>query len=202
MNHHGASNPEQVPEAFRRPAWDDWKSKDCVRLWQAVALACEIDPSQFTIFEDPGLTRFFTPPPKSFEDLLIMAKGSIGAGGILKLVSKSAEGLEESEIRLSTFTTWLKSIGHQPPIEFPWQPEIITFSNMNWPWGRHETDLLRKLAAAAHRFWNNYEPNDSTTAPTNKQVIDWLKEQGVSERTAEAMATILRADGLLPGPRK
>jgi hypothetical protein len=71
-----------------------------------------------------------------------------------------------------------------------------------WPWGDYETDLLRKLAAVADRFWKLYDPTDNTTAPTNKQVIAWLKKQDVADRTAEVMATILRADGLPPGPRK
>jgi hypothetical protein len=130
-----------------------------------------------------------------------MAKGSIGMSA-LKLVSHSNEGLEESEIRLSNFATWLKSIQYQIPAQFPWQPEPITLSNMDWPWGRHETDLLRKLAAAAQRFWSNYDPSRPDTAPTNEQLIGWLKEQEVSERTAEVMATILRADGLPMGRRK
>jgi hypothetical protein len=72
----------------------------------------------------------------------------------------------------------------------------------SWPWGTHETVLLRKLRAAAERFWVNYDPGDATTAPTNAQVIAWLKSQGVAERTAEVMATILRIDGLPTGPRK
>ena len=38
-----------------------------------------------------------------------MAKGSIGANGVLKLVSRSEEGLEESEVKLSNFATWLKA---------------------------------------------------------------------------------------------
>ncbi len=71
-----------------------------------------------------------------------------------------------------------------------------------WPWGRHTTQLLDHLAAAAERFWVNYDPSDATTAPTNSQVITWLKSQGVAERTAEVMATILRIDGLPTGPRK
>lgn len=71
-----------------------------------------------------------------------------------------------------------------------------------WPWGGYETMLLRKLAAAAERFWVNYDPDDATTAPTNAQVITWLKSQGVADRTAEVMATILRVDGLPTGPRK
>lgn len=70
-----------------------------------------------------------------------------------------------------------------------------------WPWGSHETELLRHLAAAADRFWKNYDSSDATTAPTNQQVIDWLKKQGVAERNAQVMATILRADNLPTGPR-
>lgn len=71
-----------------------------------------------------------------------------------------------------------------------------------WPWGDHETELLRALAAVADEFWTLYDPEDKSTAPTNEQVIKRLKQRGVSARTAEVMATILRADGLHPGPRK
>lgn len=71
-----------------------------------------------------------------------------------------------------------------------------------WPWGTHETELLRKLAGAANKFWVLYDPDDPTSAPTNKQVIEWLEKERVSNRTAEYIATILRADGLRKGPRK
>ncbi len=73
---------------------------------------------------------------------------------------------------------------------------------MKWPWGDYETNLLRHLAAAADRFWKNYDPTDKTTAPTNQQVIDWLKDRGVADRNAEIMAKILRADDVPPGPRR
>lgn len=72
-----------------------------------------------------------------------------------------------------------------------------------WPWGEYETSLLRKMAAAAQRFWvDNYDPTDRTTAPTNVQVSDWLRSQGVADRTADVMASILRVDGLPTGPRR
>ena len=71
-----------------------------------------------------------------------------------------------------------------------------------WPWGTHETKLLRELAAAAERFWMLYDSTDATTAPTNETVSKWLEDRGVSNRTAETMASILRPDGLRPGPRK
>lgn len=72
-----------------------------------------------------------------------------------------------------------------------------------WPWGKYETELLRHLSAAAKNFWNLYDPDDISTAPTNAQVADWLrKECKVSDRIAQSMATILRADDLPSGPRK
>ena len=205
MNNDGTPthpNDEDVFGTILRPKWDQWQTVQQTRLWHAVALACNLDPGNYRQANNPKLSPLFNTPPKVFDDLLSDAKRTIGANGVLKLVSKSEEGLEESEIKLSNFATWLKSIGHHPPANFPWQPEAITFSNMDWPWGRHETDLLRKLAAAANRFWNNYDPNDPTTAPTNQKVIDWLKEQGVADRKAEVMASILRPEGLLTGPRK
>jgi hypothetical protein len=71
----------------------------------------------------------------------------------------------------------------------------------NWPWGEHETELLRHLAAAAKRFWVNVDPGEQDTAPVNADVADFLKKRGVSDRVAGVMATILRADNL-PAGRK
>lgn len=200
MSQDGTPYPEHDPLLPRKPAWNTWKLNSSVRLWEAVALACNLEPGQFT-FKSPQLNRLFQPQPH-FEELLMMAKSNIANSGLLKPISLSKEGVEESEVKLSNFATWLNSIGYSTPAEFPWQPEAMPFSNMNWPWGRHETELLRKLAAAADRFWKNYDPSDPTTAPTNQQVIDWLKDQDVSVRNAEVIATILRADGLSTGPRK
>jgi len=70
-----------------------------------------------------------------------------------------------------------------------------------WPWGPYETELLRQLAAAARRYWVNFDPSDPTTAPTNEEVANFLTGRGVASRVAETMAQMLRADGLRPGPR-
>lgn len=71
-----------------------------------------------------------------------------------------------------------------------------------WPWGNHHTKALGHLAAAATHWWYNYDPDDSSTAPRNQDVIDWLvNEREVSKTLAEAMASILRVDGLKTGPR-
>jgi hypothetical protein len=77
-----------------------------------------------------------------------------------------------------------------------------TSNNGKWPWGTHETKLLRELAEAAQRFWVRYDPTDTTTAPTNEDVVAWLEDRGVSNNLAKAIASILRADGLPTGPRK
>lgn len=77
-----------------------------------------------------------------------------------------------------------------------------TLHEQRWPWGNHETELLRKLALATERFWKLYDPDDPTTAPTNEQVSQWLVQQGVASRVSEIMAQILRADSLPKGPRK
>ncbi len=72
-----------------------------------------------------------------------------------------------------------------------------------WPWGAHETKLLRQLALAAEKWWKNYDPSQPDTAPTNEAVSEWLQsEQGVSKSLADRFATILRADDLPSGPRR
>lgn len=72
-----------------------------------------------------------------------------------------------------------------------------------WPWGDYTTEALDHLSAAANRFWVNYEPADNTTAPTNNEVSQWLQcERKVSATLANAIASILRPDGLPTGPRK
>jgi hypothetical protein len=81
------------------------------------------------------------------------------------------------------------------------EPEKIRMDVPRWPWGNHHTELLGQLNAAASRWWVNRDPDDNTTAPTNEEVSAWLQQRGVSKRSADALATILRADGLPTGPR-
>lgn len=72
----------------------------------------------------------------------------------------------------------------------------------HWPWGKHHTELLGHLEAAARRFWTGYDPTDPTTANTNATVIEWLEfDRKVSRKMAQAIATMLRPDGLRTGPR-
>ena len=132
--------------------------------------------------------------------------------GTLPIADGAADG-ERTVVRIADFASWADGKGWNLPPEFTRPqadavsgylvaPEGVYDGSAKWPWGNHETELLRKLAAAAAKFWTNYDPTDKTTAPTNQQVSDWLQKQGVSKPTADAMATILRADGLPTGRRK
>ncbi|MFT5534137.1 MAG: hypothetical protein ACI8WM_000851 [Burkholderiaceae bacterium] len=42
---------------------------------------------------------------------------------------------------------------------------------VNWHRGNYEIDFLRHMAAAANRFWRNYDPSDPSTAPTACQAV-------------------------------
>lgn len=76
-------------------------------------------------------------------------------------------------------------------------------SESEWPWGDHETELLRHLAAAAHNFWSTYDPMDKSTAPKSADVKEWLmNERGLSRNNAEAIARMLRPSDVPTGPRK
>lgn len=81
--------------------------------------------------------------------------------------------------------------------------ESKTINAGKWPWGNHETVYLRKLAAAAEKWWTLYDPADFTTAPTNDEVAAWLiaLPGKMSKNISDAMATILRPDDIPTGPR-
>jgi len=71
-----------------------------------------------------------------------------------------------------------------------------------WPWGDHHTEYLGLLEATAKRYWVKFDPSDPSTAPTNNTVIEWLMgECKVSKSKANAIASMLRANGLPTGPR-
>ncbi len=200
-------NTPKKPEAddsvlwtIPRPDWQQWERKRKAKLWQAVALLCELEPTRLESRHNPGkLETLFVETPQKFRSILDQAKTAISAG-LLKPDKRDPERLEESEVDLTAFASWANASGLPSPEVFPWQPEM-NLDSTSWPWGRYETEALRKLAQAADRFWKNYDPADHSTAPTNDQVSEWLIGQKVTPRVAKAIASILRADGLPTGRR-
>lgn len=131
----------------------------------------------------------------------------IEEGLLLSSFIEGDHGLTQPVLKINDFMHWANRYGLSLPPKFPRNSFCVNQNPLpdhsdKWPWGEHHTKLLGHLAEAGEKFWKNYDPNDNTSAPTNKQVEEWIKKQGVSGRIAEAMASILRADGLPTGPRK
>jgi len=114
---------------------------------------------------------------------------------------------EMAKFTRTEISRWLKAIGMKSKYEFdiasPASSQVATTQPGKWPWGNHHTKLLGHLEAAARRYWVNHDPQDTDTAPTNSVVSEWLQtERKVSRTMADAIASILRVDGLRTGPRK
>lgn len=119
------------------------------------------------------------------------------------LLDEKASSFDEQRFSRNAIADWLDAC--QLYSAYPFGPESRQSHQKkagHWPWGDHHTENLGHLEAAAKRFWINYDPSDLSSANTNKTVIEWLiKERKVSKKLAEAIATLLRADGLPTGPR-
>ncbi len=189
-----------------QPDWGVWIHVPEATVWEAVALSLNIEP--MSIARGRSWREYVTRNDSdgAFTKRLLVATRNLGAEKILRPISYD-QGLGNYSIDLGVFANWAIGIKWDVPGQFA---EIATRAALSpaetkasrWPWGQHETELLRQLAAASQKFWSNYDPADPSTAPTNQQISDWLEAKGVSNRVAEIMAQILRADGLPTGPRK
>lgn len=119
------------------------------------------------------------------------------------LADKKCSRFDNQMFSRKEIVKWLDAIGMESIYKFDSTSNPLKSKGARWPWGNHHTELLGHLEAAAKRFWTAYDPADSHTANTNDTVSKWLQtERKVSRTMADAIASILRADGLRPGPRK
>lgn len=194
------------------PNWETWASRRASPIWQAVFLATGIEPNarNWSAAEVEG-SRFadggFLPLPAPVIDLLNRAEKAVSAG-TLRLAARRADPAPlqaplwlEGEVNLSEFTAWAQRVGHKLPDGYPWRPPSLNPNSLVWPWGAYSTRDLALLAGAAERFWARYDPREQDTAPTEKVVVDWLVAQGMTDRKAKVVASILRADDLPVGRR-
>lgn len=177
------------------PQWAHWKHQTTATLSEAAALLFDIDPGSLSVAFLPEL-------PEGHSRVIDMALFGHPQNGLIVLRRFNQAQPDDSPVDLAKFGAWAQARGYALPPDFPRDVSEETIRDTGWPWGSHSTHLLEKMAQAASRFWSRYDPGDPTTAPTNEQVSAWLVANGVSERTAGYMATILRADGLPTGPRK
>jgi hypothetical protein len=182
-----------VHEEIAKPDWTHWGQIVEATLQDAVALSCDIDPEAFHRgINGAPLDRYF----KRFE----IARNHRQAGHLRIEFRVTAFG-NVPMVALLDFARWAEGLGWTLPDGFPRPPVASQDLASRWPWGTHETKLLRELAAAAQQFWTSYESLSPATAPTSEEVEDWLIARGiVAKRVAEVMAQMLRADDLRPGP--
>ena len=156
--HRSLSPDEQAIWGIPAPNWEVWKTRQTASLWQAAALLCELDPNALAHKESPDrMLRLLIPTPKRLSSLLALATGNIGNDS-LKVIKQDLEHPENSEVDLTVFATWAHTKGIPVPQAFPWRP-VMDLSTAVWPWGTHQTKLLRLLALAADRFWREYDPS-------------------------------------------
>jgi len=179
-----------------------WGETDDLSLVDAALLTFGIEPFSLDKYiEVAGEPVTLDELPNGFLLRIEALRSSIRAGALrtIALSYDNHERIDENHTRIKTadFVAWCaaKQLPHNIPNRTGPQP--LT----KWPWGDYETELLCKMATAAKEWWSTYDPAAPGTAPTNQEVKDWLVGQGVSDRVAESMATILRADGLQTGPR-
>lgn len=188
-----------------RPDWTYWLNRTLVEVKDACALSCDVSPEAFDKIDGRFVPTREAEAYREITRRIELANDAIRAGN---LETRHARGpYYDREVALSEFRRWGESLPFPAtfPAEFPAatpKPEAALPAANTWPWGTHETELLRHLAAAVGRFWKNYDPTDATTAPTNEEVVAWLVARGVANRNAQVMARMLRADGLPTGPRK
>lgn len=210
--------PRTTFDGVRRPTeqeWDKWTLMPQLPLWQAVSLFCEIEPSSLPV---EGVWRIAPAdsPASIFRDRFEIAIAHQGEGS-LKCLGGRAGLHTEFVVQAGDFAGWWVGLGWLIPADLyeRWDAQAPGGTSSAaapaasaWPWGSHETELLRWLAAAAQKFWVNYDPTDPTTAVTSDEVVAWLRKQQTSDgrpislRVAEIMAQILRPAELPTGPRK
>jgi hypothetical protein len=179
-----------------------WGETDDLSLLDAALLTLNIEPSALADeLEASGEPVSLDELPADFSRRIEVLRSAIRAEKLstVALITDKHGRIDENTTRIKTddFVVWCAAKGFAHNIPNRVTPQLTT----KWPWGEYETKLLGHLAAAA-QLWVLYDPQDPTTAPTNKQVGDLLIKRGVSKRNAEVMASILRADGLPTGPRK
>lgn len=209
--------------------WKTWGRRLSGTLIEAVMLSCDLDPGDAILAAwmrlelrrlrgefDIENSNYDMPPMVTDPELdrrLVEAMSRLdiardhACNGSLKATSNAYD----LPVLLTDFARWAK--GLDPPLELPPQfpgqtgktgeadaRKGVSTQSTPWPWGKHETPLLRHLAEAAKYFWaDGYDPY---SAPTSERVEGWLRERDVAARDAEVMAKILRPPDIPAGPRR
>lgn len=70
------------------------------------------------------------------------------------------------------------------------------------PYRGHRSEGLDLVDEAIEQLWSTYDEDDPATAPSQKEVIEFLKGRGATGNMAEAVNLVLRPRGLVRGGSK
>lgn len=70
------------------------------------------------------------------------------------------------------------------------------------PYHGHKSEGLEYVEDAIKQLWSTYDEDDPSTAPTQEEVIRYLREKGAGANMADAVNLILRPANLRRGGRK
>jgi hypothetical protein len=193
------------------PDWELWEHVPRATLIDTVTLSCGINPDEKKSYNFNFNTK---QTPINFVEVISLEltrrmriaeanyRNVDFDGETFNHSKMSIPSIPNREISTHLFYDWAKSIEWELPQRFPKSlANLKVVIQSVYPWGNHNTKLLTKLSEAAIKFWSLYDPTQPDTAPKNEEVSDWLIKEGASKTLAEAMATILRADGLRTGRR-
>jgi hypothetical protein len=153
-NSNGQSAYDPLLPRYEKPDWSYWETVAGIKLWEAVALAVNIDPRSFYSFGERQLDKFFNRnQPPSFTKLLALALANVAVGGVLKPPSldlESPEGFEESEVKIARFIKWAKSLNLELPANFPGTTRVALATNVEIQLdGSERSSLLALIAILA-----------------------------------------------------
>lgn len=196
---HEAQAAADLLAEMAAPDFAYWTKLRSWTLLETCSLLCGLDPT--LVKKDVDRIRrwaSFLPMAKSFMEMELLLLREFDED----LPSGRMENSRE-RVTPEVVARWTKAIGVRAPDGLTGAFEVVNGPvGGTWPWGSYETELLRQVAAATSRFWVRFDPSQPDTAPVKSSVVAWLRERGVSDRTAEQIDTIIRAENLPKGPRR
>ena len=196
----GAESADDTPPPAAFPEWKrvmSWEPSLPLSDW--VFAIINIDPYESGYLPDDLQSDF-----SRYEDLL---RRAIARRELAATETTTKRNEKTWQIPAQAFHAWCEAKGMTYPLPQHEQTTLPTTiplqaSAERWPWGNHTTKALELLADAAKQWWSTYDPDDPSTAPTNKEVIEYVTAKGESTKLADSIASILRADDLRTGRRK
>jgi hypothetical protein len=190
--------------------WVTWKRRGIAKVWESSLLTLDINPQMFT--EEPLYQRLRSPnlniskylPGTAFrdyEDRLEELKAAITKE---EFGARKNGGLEAKlwEVKLDDIAKW--AMRHSVDIPAELREMIEDDGEGQAPQQAYpgKSDKLAYLNQASQRFWGKFDPEKPTeNLPLQKDVAEWLKSKGFSDRLATSGATIIAPETAHKGRR-